>query len=567
MARANLKARSDVYVSFAFAGADLLLEITPAHAIAFIVGAALPLTGRPARVLEGTPLLDLFGPGERERVAGALGRMDGGGRLRNFLVSLLHPEGQPVQVVLSGFRAPDGERHYYVAVSHSPPVPAAAARHPGSGLLDKGSFEAAAHRLLHEAPPAEPPYRLTLLSIPGLDELRQRAGAEGGESFLADVGGFLRSCSVGGDAAGVLGDGRFGVIHAAQVTEAEIGARIAELARAADPTGAGAAPRTASVAMDLRDISAEEAASALLYTINRFSAQKGGFTLDGLADGCRPLLSRTVKDMAAFKATVERGDFRLVYQPVVDMWTNVIHHFECLVRFGADDRSPYDVVCFAEDTGLIGTLDLAVVGRAVEALQSGSLRHPALRCAVNLSGRSLSSPAWVKRLRALLASVPHLSGRLLFELTESAEIKDLAAVNAVVQDIRRMGFRVCLDDFGAGSAAFHYLRALRVDHVKIDGGFVRDAMTSGESIPFLKAIVRLCHDLRITTIAEYVTNEEAANLLRLLKVRYGQGWLFGKAVEPRSDTSDMRAQWVFDNTVWRRHLLHWKNPGKPAGRG
>ena len=113
-------------------------------------------------------------------------------------------------------------------------------------------------------------------------------------------------------------------------------------------------------------------------------------------------------------------------------------------------------------------------------------------------------------------------------MTESAHTKDVYELNDVIQKLRKAGHAVFLDDFGAGAAAFHYLRAIDVDVVKIDGMYVREALSSPTGKPFLKAMAGLCHDLNIGVVAEMVEDENTVSFLRECAVQFGQGYLFGK---------------------------------------
>lgn len=116
----------------------------------------------------------------------------------------------------------------------------------------------------------------------------------------------------------------------------------------------------------------------------------------------------------------------------------------------------------------------------------------------------------------------------MFEVTESAKITNLEATNGVLQELRMLGHHVCLDDFGAGAAAFQYLRALQVDYVKIDGIYVKEALTKPSAPAFLRAMASLCRDLGIETVGEFVETDEVAKFLLDVGVQYGQGYLFGK---------------------------------------
>lgn len=557
MSTQALKSSSDLYVSLAFAAADVLFELSADGRIEFAVGAAMSLLGRPARALAGASLAELVCPSDHDRLGRALAAMGRCERVRNVILTVARPDGTTTQVSLSGYGHPDRKGALMTVMAHASGfLPAEPRRNTPSGLLGRDEFAAKARTLLHDPASDDDRYQLTLLELPEMESLRQRAGAEAAEDFVIRLGERLRALSVGGDAAGQLSDSKYGVIHAGTVDETLIESVVAEAAEGRDELAV--TPRAATLVLDVTDIPSADAARALAYTLNSFAdGDAAGLDIDSLRAQVQPRLSATVKEMKAVRHVIDTGEFEIVFQPIVDLWNNVVHHFEVLVRFGDGTRSPYDTVTFAEDTGLVGDLDMAVLDRTVRIIRSHAGSSPALRFAVNLSGRSLSDGRVIDRLRSRVHDARDLSNRLLFEITESSAISDLASVNAVVQDIRAQGFQVCLDDFGAGHAAFHYLRALKVDHVKIDGSYVRDCMKSKENVAFIKAMVNLCAELGITTIAEYVEDAATAALLKVLKVRYGQGWLFGKPMAVPGDATDPRA-WTSPATEWRRGLLHFK---------
>lgn len=555
-----LKQPHDVYVALSFASADLLFELDRQGTVTWVAGAAEALLGRPAALLADTPLAAILHPTDHDRFDRVLAAMAAGERVRNVLLEAERLGGGRVHVTVSGYRHPDHADRFLLSMAHATGYlpPPAARRAPHSGLLDKDSFEARARHLL-SAPPADEPYRLTLLDLPELDDLRAEAGIETVDAIVGQLGQSLRSLSLGGDAAGQLSETKYGVIHSGTIDADEIERAISSAVRICAPQAQPLEPKVSTLVLDVAGVTATDAARALAYTLNSFAAENhDGKAVDGFAASLQPKLSATVAEMKAMRRTIELGGFEMVFQPIVDLWTNVVHHFEALVRFGDNELSPYKAVTFAEDTGLVGELDLAVLERVSTLMRGEATADNALRFAVNLSGRTLSDPAAVGRLRAMLRASNDLGGRLLFEITESAGIADLRAANAVVQDIRGMGFPVCLDDFGAGAAAFHYLRALKVDHVKIDGSYVRDCMNDTESVAFIKAMVGLCSELGISTIAEYVENAETANLLKVLKVRYGQGWWFGKPHCPDPDTDAVRLAWTPAHCNWRKNLLVFK---------
>jgi len=555
----------EAYVAFAFAAADLLMEADHSGRIVFAIGASMSLVGRPARLLASMTLAELIRPEDQSRVRNALKRMAGGDRVRHVLLHVTLPTGGSTPVALSGYPHPDRQDRLLLVLTHSGTLMSPTVRHSETGLLGREGFEALAGDLIKEsAKDGDESYRMTLLDLPELAELRSKVGAEATADFIARFTDYLRQCSVGGGAAADLGNSKYGVIHGPDVDAGEIEAAISGLARSV--MGAPMHPESASLAIDGGGISAQEATSALIYTLNRFTNDSDA-TIHELSAMARPTLSQTVAKMREVKRTIGRGDFQLHFQPIVDLWSNAVHHFECLVRFGEDGNSPYSTVVFAEDTGLVGELDLAICSRAIEFMRKGVGAEPSLRFAVNLSGRSLSSPSMAARLLQLIHGASDLRGRLLFEVTESSAIADLVAANAVIQEIRGRGHPVGIDDFGAGAAAFHYLRGLKVDHVKIDGSYVREAASKGESLPFLRAITQLCRELRVATIAEHIEDEATANLLRVYNVRYGQGYYFGKPMQPSQRHHGSRAPWATPLIQWRNGLLFFGNGTGAASGG
>jgi EAL domain-containing protein (putative c-di-GMP-specific phosphodiesterase class I) len=228
------------------------------------------------------------------------------------------------------------------------------------------------------------------------------------------------------------------------------------------------------------------------------------------------------------------GGFDLVFQPIVDLESRRVHHREALTRL-PDGGSPVPLVTFAEEAGLVADFDLLVCRRVVELLGAAPADAPGI--AVNLSGRSLESGRFVEALLALVGDGGRLGGRLLFELTETADIHRPQAVAGALQALRRRGFEVCLDDFGSGASAFHYLRAFEVDYLKIDGVYVRHGTARERAI--LAGMAALCRELGVAAIAEMVEDEASVAELRGLGIRYGQGFLFGR---PRRAPSPSRVR-------------------------
>ena len=148
-----------------------------------------------------------------------------------------------------------------------------------------------------------------------------------------------------------------------------------------------------------------------------------------------------------------------------------------------------------------------------------------------MSGNSVASPEFIQAVTTILAANPTARGRLMFELTESAAIGDLALADRHLQALRAQGCQVCLDDFGAGAASLSYLQQLSLDVVKIDGSYIRELQHGGRESTFIRHLVNMCRELGVKTLAEMVETPQVEDAVRRAGVDYAQGWLYGRPVD------------------------------------
>ncbi len=526
----SVRAERDRFVAFAFAAADLLLEVDAEGRIAFATGASQAMTQRAADALTGTSLFEIVAPTDRALAKVLLASLGRRGRFSPVPVRLADP-GEP-PALLGGCRLPDDQGGNHLTFTllpangeHATP----GARAPQTGLLSKDDFSRLAERWLKR--PDRSDYRVSLVDVPGIASLRERADDELSAGFLAALGRQIRAQSADGDAAGELAHGRFGVIHRGQFDADALHRQMAELAAAVELDGDFAVSKT-SLDLSAADLSAADMARTLVYAINSFAqARRGEFTLTSLSAGFRALMAETATKVRDLRGTLASREFALAYQPIVALADRAIHHYEALSRFpgrGAAGASPAEVVEFAERIGVIAEFDLSVCQRAISALEAfpDAARRPSV--AINFSGRSLESAIFAAEIDALVRANPKVAPNLMFEITESAQIVQMNEVQNFLQSLRKRGFKVCLDDFGAGAASFHYLNAFPVDFVKIDGKYVRNLPGSPRVRAFLKAMAMLCRDLGTAAIAEMVETEDQAAEVATLGIAYGQGYLFGR---------------------------------------
>jgi EAL domain-containing protein (putative c-di-GMP-specific phosphodiesterase class I) len=180
-------------------------------------------------------------------------------------------------------------------------------------------------------------------------------------------------------------------------------------------------------------------------------------------------------------------------------------------------------VVLVEALGLAGDLDRMVAGLASEAAATSTVP-----IAFNLSAQSVQNAGFRDRLLGLLATSPACrAGRLIVEMTETAEVDDIAEAARTALALRSSGIMFCLDDFGAGAADMRLLRALPADLVKLDGSYVAGVVRDGRERGFVAGMIDIAHAVKAAVVAEQIETEPEAATLLAMGVSYGQGWLFG----------------------------------------
>lgn len=233
-----------------------------------------------------------------------------------------------------------------------------------------------------------------------------------------------------------------------------------------------------------------------------------------------------------FRTHVSEEMFTVMRQPIIDLATDRIVHYEWLVRFDSTDGLA-GILRPAEISGAIKDLDLSMLARAVLQLNENA-DGPGI--AVNLSGASMGEAGFEHALNACLSALTGPPEKLMIELTETWDIREIDAAAALLARLRRRGHPICLDDVGAGAASIRYLRAIGADWLKIDGDFVVAASERERDLAILKALLSLKHSLGVKLIAEGVETADLLRFVRELGFDAAQGYHIGKP-ELKSDIS------------------------------
>jgi diguanylate cyclase (GGDEF)-like protein/PAS domain S-box-containing protein len=232
-----------------------------------------------------------------------------------------------------------------------------------------------------------------------------------------------------------------------------------------------------------------------------------------------------------------RGDFTLYYQPQVDLRLGAITRLEALARWNHPQRGllvPAQFMALIDEQGLADQLLEWVLRRALSEVAAWRKEGQEVSTSVNLSARSLDHPNLPALVEALLCERSADPSWLILELTEQSIIRDPQKAVSVLSTLRSLGVGIAIDDFGAGQAAFTYLKALPADEVKIDKSFVTNMAIDKHDAAIVRSIVSLAQDLGLRTVAEGVESEATLNLLTAYGCDFAQGFFLGRPMPPRS---------------------------------
>jgi len=237
------------------------------------------------------------------------------------------------------------------------------------------------------------------------------------------------------------------------------------------------------------------------------------------------------------KAGLDRGEFRVHYQPIVSIESSALLGFEALVRWQHPDRglvSPLDFIPIAEETGLIWQLGEWVLKTACTVVETWNRKRPEddpLFVAVNISPVQLAQGDLVTLVRETLEDTGLSEKALKLEVTESAVLDREVDAKGILQKICDMGVRLSLDDFGTGYSSFSYLHQLPYHTLKIDRSFVNRIDQDAEHRAIVQAIVSLAHGLGLEVVAEGVETQAHRAVLAELGCELGQGYLYSKPLD------------------------------------
>ncbi|MBI1891654.1 MAG: EAL domain-containing protein [Burkholderiales bacterium] len=239
--------------------------------------------------------------------------------------------------------------------------------------------------------------------------------------------------------------------------------------------------------------------------------------------------------VSRINSAFEENRFRIYYQRIVPIQSAEEElHYEVLLRMLDQEGNVVPPMMFipaAERYNLMRALDRKVICMAFEECamrEANGWAGDALTISINLSGDTLSDALFLDFLKTQFETFQVDPREICFEVTETAAIANLSQAANLIKELREMGCRFSLDDFGSGLSSFGYLKNLPVDYLKIDGGFVKDMVQDEIDTAMVNAIHNIGHVMGIKTIAEWVENQETLDALKRIGIDYAQGYFFDR---------------------------------------
>jgi len=248
---------------------------------------------------------------------------------------------------------------------------------------------------------------------------------------------------------------------------------------------------------------------------------------------------------------VEREEFEVLYQPIVDIRSGEVSEFEALIRWHHPTLglvSPDRFVGVAEETGMIIPIGKWVLERACRQIAEwqGSIDRT-LSVSVNLSAKQLMHPSLTGTVEEILLETGLDPKQLKLEVTESTVMEHSERSMAVLKELDQIGILLSTDDFGTGYSSLSYLQQFPFDRMKIDRSFVDKLGTDKKSDAIVKTILMLGINLGLEVVAEGIENASQLELLRSLGCKLGQGYLFSRAISAEEASKLLRERQIENN--------------------
>ncbi len=416
---------------------------------------------------------------------------------------------------------------------------------PLTGLGNNRRFFDKVDRLIRERADDPAPFAVGLLDLDGFKPINDLFGRKAGDFILQQVALRLGAAMDQNALVARFGADEFAFLYPMVFSEEAAAAKarmLIEILSAPYDVGERTARLSASVGCSLF-FSGDETTELLVNKAETalYHAKRNG--RGGVVVYTREMedaAKRVTRIEQALRRAVSAGEVEPHFQPIVDLKTRRTVGFEALARWHDPDLgnvSPATFIPIAEERGIIGQLSQLVLRKATEAARGWP---PDLFLSFNLSPSQLVDQNTGLQILSILSRTGFDPRRLEIEITETGLMTDPASAEKIVEDLRRVGIRVSLDDFGTGQSSLGRLREFKFDKLKIDRAFVSSINEDKPSEHIIRAILGMCEGLGMDVVAEGIEDEGQAARLVQFGCGGGQGYLFGKPANAESTLGYLR---------------------------
>jgi diguanylate cyclase (GGDEF)-like protein len=391
-------------------------------------------------------------------------------------------------------------------------------------------------RLIADRADDPAPFTIGILDLDGFKPINDLFGHMAGDDILIQVAMRLRAAMDGQSAVTRVGADEFAFLFPMVFSEeaaSEKAKMLIEILSAPYDVGERTARLSASVGCSLfysgdetTEILVNKAETAL-YQAKRTGRGRVVVYTHEMEEAAK----RVTRIEQALRRAVSAGEVEPHFQPIVDLTDRKVIGFETLARWTDRDLGmvpPSVFIPIAEERGIIGPLSQLVLRKATEAARNWP---PELFLSFNLSPSQLVDQNTGLHILAILDRTGFDPRRLEIEITETGLMTDPVSAEKIVDDLRRVGIRVSLDDFGTGQSSLGRLREFHFDKLKIDRAFVASILQDRPSEHIIRAILAMCDGLGMDVVAEGIEDEAQAQKLIQFGCAGGKGYLFGKPVD------------------------------------
>ncbi len=395
---------------------------------------------------------------------------------------------------------------------------------------------------------------LLFLDLDRFNVVNESLGHQAGDDLLNEVASRIEGVIRPGDVVARLGGDEFAVVISDMIRRGDAVVAARRLRKAlTQPVRIGEESTVITTSIGIAIAEGHERPDDLLRdadTALRRAKDKGRDLAVVFDDHLRDQAVRRLEVENKLRRAIEQDNLVVHYQPVLGAADGKLVGSEALVRIRNEDGTlvmPGEFIDVAEDSGLIATLGHQVLVKAVR--QTAEWSHMAvpgqdpLSIAVNVSARQLTDRNYVENLRLELETVGLAPSQLAIELTESALIEGNPTTEASLQELRNLGIRIGLDDFGTGFSSLAYLKRFPISFLKIDRSFVNGLGTDENDSAIVRATIALAHGLSLTVVAEGVETADQLEQLAALGCDHVQGYLFSKPIDPTEFVQFLGKRW------------------------